>query len=128
MVVLGPFDFRATTRANTCFDRSNDVELSLGRFFPDPWREHSVLTRVHFRAIVLRHGESERHDLSGEGQIVHDDVQMPDTWRCLDGARPEHLHYAQILNSVLSPEDAGGQTFGECRSPCSGHWTHVSAK
>ena len=84
-----------------------------------------VPVSVHFRAVVVRHGERQRHHLSGEdvvvgvdqrdlhlvlagrqpgdvdrvvvtrirpppGQVVDGDVQMPDTWRCLEGARPEH--------------------------------------
>ena len=34
---------------------------------------------------------------------------MPDTWRCVEGARPEHLCDAHVLHSVLGPEDALGQ-------------------
>ena len=47
------------------------------------------------------------------GQVVDDDVQMPDTWRCLEGARPEHGYDAQVLHPVLGPEDALGQAFGK---------------
>jgi hypothetical protein len=40
-------------------------------------------------------------------------VQMPDTWRYLAGACPEHGYDAQVLHSVLSPEDALGQPLGK---------------
>ena len=46
-------------------------------------------------------------------KVVHLYVQMPDTWRYLDGARPEHRYDTQVLHSVLSPEDALCQPFGK---------------
>jgi hypothetical protein len=34
------------------------------------------------------------------GEVVDRDVQMPDPWRYLEGARPEHGCDAQVLHSV----------------------------
>ena len=38
---------------------------------------------------------------------------MPDPWRCLSGARPEHGYDAQVLHSVLGPKDANGNSEAE---------------
>ena len=40
---------------------------------------------------------------------------MPDTWRYVDGFRPEHLYDAHVFHPVLGPEDALGQPFGKRR-------------
>ena len=101
-----------------------------------------------------RHGERQRHHLSGEGvvvrvnqldlhlvlaggqpgyvdgvvvtrirpppgQVVDGDVQMPDTWRDLEGGRPEHGCDAHVLHAVLGPEDALGQPLGKWGSTIS---------
>lgn len=42
-------------------------------------------------------------------------MRRPDTWRCLESARPEHGYDAQVLHSVLSPEDAQGEPLGKRR-------------
>ena len=47
------------------------------------------------------------------GQVIDGYMQVPDTWRYLKGARPEHGRDAQVLHPVLGPEDAMGQRIGE---------------
>src|SRR6185295_14929069 len=47
------------------------------------------------------------------GQVVDGYVQMPDTRRYADCARPEHLYDAQVLHPVLGPEDAERQSLGK---------------
>ena len=42
-------------------------------------------------------------------------VQMPDTWRHVDGTRSEHLCDAHVLHPVLGPEDAQGEPLGKRR-------------
>ena len=42
------------------------------------------------------------------GQVVDGYVQMPDAWRYVEGARPEHLCDAHIFHSVLDPETPRG--------------------
>ncbi len=37
------------------------------------------------------------------GQVINNNVQMPDAWRYLGGARPERLYDTQVLHAVLGP-------------------------
>src|SRR6516162_7897177 len=38
---------------------------------------------------------------------------MPDTWRYVERARPEHWYDMHVLHSILNPDDALGQCRGE---------------
>ena len=42
------------------------------------------------------------------GQIVDVYVQMPDAWRCVEGALPKHRQDAHVLRPVLGLEEALG--------------------
>jgi hypothetical protein len=48
-------------------------------------------------------------------QVIDNDVQMPDAGGCVDGARPEHRHDAQVLRPVLGSVDAQGDAFRKRR-------------
>jgi len=46
-------------------------------------------------------------------QVVDGYVQMPDPWRYVAGARPEHRYDAHVLHPVLDLDDAPGQLIGK---------------
>lgn len=73
-----------------------------------PWRQSGDVDRV----VVARIRPP-------PGQIVDGDVQMPDAWRYVEGARPEHLCDAHVLHAILRPEDTQGQPLGSGASTIS---------
>jgi hypothetical protein len=46
-------------------------------------------------------------------QVVDGDVQMPDPWRDVAGARPEHRYDAEVLRPVWDQDGAPGQRVGK---------------
>jgi hypothetical protein len=48
-------------------------------------------------------------------QVVDVYVQMPDSWRNVERAWPEHRYDMHVLHPVLDPDDAVSQSWGKRR-------------
>jgi hypothetical protein len=48
-------------------------------------------------------------------QVVDVYVQMPDPWRYVERACPEHWYDMHVLHTMLDPDDAMGQSCGKRR-------------
>ena len=48
-------------------------------------------------------------------QVVDVYVQMPDPWRYVERACPEHWYDMHVLHTILDPDDVVGQSCGKRR-------------
>src|SRR6516164_2383692 len=58
-------------------------------------------------------------------QVVDVYVQMPDPWRYVERACPEHWYDTHVLRMILNPDDVVGQSCGKGRGVHNQGWRLV---